>query len=140
VLRFASNVTGIRQPNTTFRSRPRSSAYLTSVLEYTQSRKAITAFNHAVFLSENNSPKVKIVLAYSAALSIVVLTQWSFQMTAFMFTAIKIECGMSQSQLSKHIGKSIRTISRYETGAAPIPHLVERFMNELKQRISRGEL
>jgi len=53
-------------------------------------------------------------------------------MTAAEFTAIKAKCGLSQSKLVKILGKSIRTISRYETGKTPIPLLVERFMREIE--------
>jgi len=55
-------------------------------------------------------------------------------MTAAEFTAIKAKCGLSQSKLVKILGKSIRTISRYETGKTPIPLLVERFMQDLNQK------
>ena len=54
-------------------------------------------------------------------------------MTPAEFTAIKAKCGLSQSKLAKHLGKSIRTISRYETGHAPIPLLVQRYMRGLEQ-------
>jgi len=55
-------------------------------------------------------------------------------MTPAEFTAIKTKCGLSQSKLVKLLGKSIRTISRYETGKTSIPMLVARFMLEQEQK------
>ena len=55
-------------------------------------------------------------------------------MTPAEFTAIKTKCGLSQSKLVKLLGKSIRTISRYETGKTSIPVLVARFMLEQEQK------
>lgn len=55
-------------------------------------------------------------------------------MTPAEFTAIKTKCGLSQSKLVKLLGKSIRTISRYETGKTSIPTLVARFMLEQEQK------
>lgn len=55
-------------------------------------------------------------------------------MTPAQFTAIKTKCGLSQSKLVKLLGKSIRTISRYETGKTSIPMLVARFMLEQEQK------
>ena len=49
------------------------------------------------------------------------------------FTAIKIKCGLSQSKLVKPLGKTIRTISRYETGVSKIPQSIARYMRELER-------
>jgi transcriptional regulator with XRE-family HTH domain len=58
----------------------------------------------------------------------------SAEMTGIEFTELRLFAGYSQTGLVQIIHKSLRSISRYETGRAPIPPLVADAMRNLKRR------
>jgi transcriptional regulator with XRE-family HTH domain len=60
--------------------------------------------------------------------------------TAKEFARLRKRMGLSQEQLSRALGVSAYTVSRYETGARPIPRKIELALRYLlsKKGVKRG--